>query len=663
MVLAGGTLTGANATLSNTAGANLTVQDGATLAMTATNASGATFALAGAMLGQLNNLGGLSLSGDLTGNLSNAASGTATVTGASSVSAQITNAGIFEVNESLSLGTFVNANTLRITNAGRLAGGALSNTAGLILSNGGIITANVTNTGTMTLSGVTTAGTNLSNEGTGVLNLSGTTTVGGNLTNGASALIAMADGVAGDRMIVRGDANLNGTIEVDVDLTGAPNGFDRIDVSGSLSGAPVIAFAPIGGDPELLPYNYDILTYGGASSLTPTTTGLPTDGAVLYQLADVGGAWRLNSGANPAIGGLASGLALTQSLIGSVVNRPSSPFVTALAVADEDPCGLGSWARATGGRAEAKGTSETSLGTFEGELSADYAGFQAGFDYACSGGVYNGWDLSFGGSIGANEGSTTQPVFQFNPNLQSVNRNAISSVNKTDFAQTYGGLYLGAARDRLFADVQVRVDKTEFELRNVVLPGGVALGVADQDYSSSGQTVSGSIGYAFPINPEQGLSLVPGLGFSFSNVKVGDLRFSNDPNDPADDGLLQIDDVKSRIGFVSLTLARSQVLPDEISAISYFGTATVYQDFASGTRSNYFTTVDANGAPVGSALSSTSSNLGAYGELSIGMNYTRLLDNGLAGAARQLDASVRLDGRFSDRLDSWGLTAQVRLQF
>lgn len=144
---------------------------------------------------------------------------------------------------------------------------------------------------------------------------------------------------------------------------------------------------------------------------------------------------------------------------------------------------------------------------------------------------------------------------------------------------------------------------------------------------------------------------------------MGDLRFSNDPNDPSDDGVLQIEDVKSRIGFVSLTLAKSQVLPDETSAISYFGTSTLYEDFASGTRSNYFPTLDGNGAPVGDPLSSTSSNLGAYGEISIGLNYTKLLNEGRAIPARQLDASVRLDSRFSDKIDSWGVTAQVRLQF
>ena len=45
------------------------------------------------------------------------------------------------------------------------------------------------------------------------------------------------------------------------------------------------------------------------------------------------------------------------------------------------------------------------------------------------------------------------------------------------------------------------------------------------------------------------------------------------------------------------------------------------------------------------------------------MNFTKILQPGSAMPGRQLDTSVRLDSRFSDKLDSWGLTAQFRIQF
>ena len=112
-----------------------------------------------------------------------------------------------------------------------------------------------------------------------------------------------------------------------------------------------------------------------------------------------------------------------------------------------------------------------------------------------------------------------------------------------------------------------------------------------------------------------------------------------------------------------MTVARTQILPSGTSALNYFATATIYNDFASDTDSDFFEAVDALGAPVGSPLTSSSSNLGAYGELSIGLNYTKLLEPGRIGAARQFDASIRIDGRLSGDLDSLGLTAQARLQF
>ena len=58
-----------------------------------------------------------------------------------------------------------------------------------------------------------------------------------------------------------------------------------------------------------------------------------------------------------------------------------------------------------------------------------------------------------------------------------------------------------------------------------------------------------------------------------------------------------------------------------------------------------------------------SSNLGVYGELSLGANYLKVLETGRAGKARQFNASIRVDGRTGDVLDSVGVSAQVRFQF
>jgi len=369
----------------------------------------------------------------------------------------------------------------------------------------------------------------------------------------------------------------------------------------------------------------------------------------------------LQAGLNPAISGVVGGLALTESLLGSVINRPSSPFVASLATDDGKPCGVGTWARGTGGKANASGTTTSDLGNFSNTFNVTYRGLQAGLDHACFGGHYGGWDLSFGATLGTNTGSSTQPVLSYEPGLTGVlEPGSAISINRTKFQQLYGGAYVTASRGRLFGDLQMRASRTEFDLTNIALPNGSALGVKDQRYTSNGQTLSGSLGYAFTLNESAGLSLVPTLGFSFSSTKVGSLVFDKN-GDTTNDGILDIDRVKSRIGFASVSLVRSRVLPDNRSGITMFGTATLYNDFAKGTKASYFD-LDTNGVPTTTGLESVSNNLGSYGEFSLGLNYTRLLTPGQA-RARQLDTSVRLDGRKGKNIESWGLTAQLRLQF
>ena len=46
----------------------------------------------------------------------------------------------------------------------------------------------------------------------------------------------------------------------------------------------------------------------------------------------------------------------------------------------------------------------------------------------------------------------------------------------------------------------------------------------------------------------------------------------------------------------------------------------------------------------------------------MGLSYIKILD-GQVGKAKQLNASARLDGRFSEDVDALSLTAQIRLQF
>ena len=112
----------------------------------------------------------------------------------------------------------------------------------------------------------------------------------------------------------------------------------------------------------------------------------------------------------------------------------------------------------------------------------------------------------------------------------------LTSTNRSSFSQTYGSLYAAASRSFgesgrvFFADVQVRTDKTSFDLDNTVnaaaldavrtLSGDATLtvddlsfGIRDQSYDSRGLTIGASAGLSIPLNEAKDLRLVPSLGF------------------------------------------------------------------------------------------------------------------------------------------------------
>ena len=516
----------------------------------------------------------------------------------------------------------------------------------------------------------------VSNSGT--LSFSGGNAIGGDLTSGAGSAISLSDGATvGETLNIGGNLSMgDGTvIALDADL--ATGTADTIAVTGSATqtgGVVTFAF-----DDSLTSGSYsdtgdiDVLTYSGLSDLDYQVTGLRSSGAVVYSVVNdaAAQAYQLQAGANPAIGALASGLTLTQSLINSVVNRPSSVHLTGVAYGSDDACHPGSWGRVTGGEADVTGTSTTGMGVFDSDLSANYRGVQLGFDRNCTDLNLAGWDLSYGATFGANFGNLSQPIYDFYYDVdQQANvydKSSINGFNKQSFEQLYGGVYIGASKNGVFGDLQLRFEQTALDLTNTNVSGNpdASLGVADQSYNSKGLTLSGSLGKSFMLDEEMGLALAPSIGFSFSNQKVDNILFDQGTEDASDDGVLVTEDIESRIGFASLALTRTQVLDSGTEVLRYFGTATAYNDFGDDTVSKFYQATDGQGNPdLGTdPLVSVSENFGAYYEIGLGMNYTKLLNSGSALPARQLDASVRADGRFGENMDSWGLTAQLRVSF
>jgi len=345
----------------------------------------------------------------------------------------------------------------------------------------------------------------------------------------------------------------------------------------------------------------------------------------------------LESGLNSGLAGLAGNVVLTQSLIGSIVNRPTSPFVAGLAFDDEDPCGYGAWARATGGYADTTGSvTQAGNAPIEGTISSTYGGMQVGTDYACFNGAINGWDMAVGGIMGVNTGSTTQPVFAIDQTTQL-------STTSVDFDQLYAGMYATAVRGPLAIDLQYRLETTDFTAKNATL------GLNGSDFSSEASTLSGAVSYFYAI-PESDLSFVPTAGFAYTQVETGAINFQNL-------GDLDVHDFDSKVFFVGGTLARSDFGDDGVSAKRQFFSATVYTDTSSDPTST-FSPADGSDDVV-----LTSENLGTYGEISTGITYVRIMQPNELGAVKQISASARADARFGEQLESYGVSGQVRFQF
>jgi len=442
-----------------------------------------------------------------------------------------------------------------------------------------------------------------------------------------------------------------------VDLRDSEGAADQVTLTGG---------AVLTGDVTL---QFNVLGSGGQQAedivLIDTTASDPGDfniiadeildpsGILTYSVArNAAGDVVIEDGLNPGIAGLAGNIVLTQSLIGSVVNRPSSPFVTSLAYEDPDACGAGMWGRGIGGGASSQGevTQDGADGrAFDGRISASFAGIQLGGDFACFNGAAGGWDLAFGAIGGVNTGQTTQPVFAIDV-ASETNLSALQTgTTDVDFAQFYGGVYATAVQGPWALDLQYRVERTDFTATNTGLNGLPGLGLDNTGFTSRAHTLSGAASYFHTLR-DANMTFVPTAGFAFSQIETDPITFT-------DRGVVRIDDFDSKIGFVGASLARSSFGDDGVSAWRQFLSGTIYNDFADGPTST-FTPVDNSGD-----RGLTSENLGMYTEISFGVNYVRILQENEWGAIKQWSGNARADVRLSDRLKSWGMTVQARYQF
>jgi fibronectin-binding autotransporter adhesin len=578
-------------------------------------------------------------------------------------------------------GTFTGTNDGTITTAAGNAINATGGTAtftnnvaavGMIASSAGT-TLDIINNGTWTLltdGASTLAGTDsFDNTATGVFNANGNTTLTGleTFNNQAGAIvningvggaagsmnfagatafsnagtIDMQNGVLADNLVVAGDFVGNGgVLNFDLDLTANNGGGEQLSdfltVGGIFSGTTTVNFALQPGQLALQDNPILVIDTGTTAAGTMVNAnGLPLGGLILYDLQQIGEDWFVTSALNLAgPGGIAGNISLVQSIIGSVVNRPSSPFVSGLVQPEPNEERKGFWMRGVGGTAKGSSTafdvaavSPASRSTVE----LDYLGAQAGFDS----GRYNIGDKGLEIAVGVTAG------YNFGNSRQDLSAN-LSGITTAEFDSRFAGAYVSAFKGRLFADLQVRFDQTDFTFTNATL------GLNDAKTNSTRGSLIGSVGYGFTFGDFQ---FVPSVGMSLSTTRTDRVTFTDGAGNPT--ATLDPMNYASYLGFASATVARQFLLPDEVSAITPFVTAAVYNDFGDNPTSLF---TDLNSL---ATVMIQSENLKTYGELSLGVNYLRLFEENL----RQLDAGIRADFKFGRQLEAVGVTAQMRLVF
>lgn len=537
--------------------------------------------------------------------------------------------------------TFTNSGTVNVSAGSILGLGSYTNQSGgltTVESGRTLQATTVTNDAgaLMALNSGTVAG-NLVNNGT--LQSDGSSVITGNLTNGGS--VDLDDGVTGDLLTVNGGISGSGTYLLDLNLNNGTS--DR--VAGTLNTASDVNLVFNRTGAGYIGAAVTVFSGAAAGASVTGSAALPVGGSIIYSLDQVGSDIVVQSQVNPAVGGVAASASMTQALIGTIVNRPTSPFVSGLAA--EEGCSQGGYFRATGGRATVAGESSSNGFTTNNSISSDFYGVQGGYDVGCfDGRFFDGWDGAAGLMLGYNAGSTDQSLFS-DPTRPTLTTGLLG----TDFTQNYIGLYVAGAKDRLSADLQLRYDDTSFDLDEVTLIGA-PVGLDGLSYSTKATTIGTRISYRMDVNEEKGINFVPTAGFNLTHVSGDTLTLAGGET-------LEIEAFTSVVGFVGGALARTFIAEDGGSATTAFVSGNYYQDFG-GDRGALF---DIDGDGVDPQNVSVAS-IGGFGELSLGVNYVKVLDAGTAAGAKQLNASIRGDVRVGENVrDAYSLTAQVRLSF
>jgi opacity protein-like surface antigen len=339
------------------------------------------------------------------------------------------------------------------------------------------------------------------------------------------------------------------------------------------------------------------------------------------------------------------------SLAGAIGNintifltQQGSAFVSAPPNPAPDQPGGGVWARAVGGEATIKSTSNSN-GTFlvptnPGQNTTistncannqrnDFAGIQVGQDISRLN--WGGWNVHLGTTAGYVSSKA-------NDNLAGFT---------TNFEVPFIGTYAVATHGRFFADILLREEFYNIRLNDP------ALGFNNQGTAARGTSVAVSAGYNFDVG--HNWFIEPSAGFVYSKTRVDSFTSPGSVTLPIT-GLNTFNDIDSEIGRLSVragtTIASGNMIWQP------FGSISVFHEFAGNVNSS-FTSLNAvqnPGANPATYVQTTStSRVGTYGQYSLGIA-AQVANTGWLGFAR-------VDYRNGDNIEGWTGNAGIRYQF
>jgi outer membrane autotransporter protein len=319
----------------------------------------------------------------------------------------------------------------------------------------------------------------------------------------------------------------------------------------------------------------------------------------------------------------------------------STAFVSAPPNPKPNSEGSGLWIRGVGGELNIKGTS-TVIPAFTGlaglptvtctsKFRQDFSGFQLGQDVATLN--YMGWNLHLG---------TTAGYLETNGHI--VGGNPIGGSFSSTTQVPFVGTYVVATKDNFFIDGLLRYDDLETTLNSPTI------NIYSQKLDAHAVSASGSLGYHWDV-PGSIWFVEPGIGLISSHIKVDTLNLAGATFGAVNlQGTAQLDDITSVIGRAGARVGYTTQSGNWI--LQPFAAASIWHEFGKDVHGNFNTCCI---APFTNTATITSSNIGTYGQYSVGLN-GQLASTGWLGF-------VRADYRSGNRLDGFSGTGGIRYQF